>query len=1765
MANEGAGKGGDDGGKPYAKLTGDEARAFQQHCLQVYVEEGVEGGVNGLKKLRTVLDQLWNDKLLNDPDCKMAFLHEVICWRGWADHRDPGYLQTHIDRQGHTTQRARQVDGPVSTLWSLDVLGRFKKDWRTVNPEIRKLDAKTLGFHDIIDLSEENLDDSPSAWRRKLVLSVDDSGDEADADDDEDDIQILPAGSPSRPQADSASPRPRTASPRPEPFPDFPMQELDEGDFGGGSDGDDLGGFDDDPQPDFEDMAPNAINTSGALGLERGAGEEQRRDPTPPVPHTGARSDDEQDAEVEPIRGCAASRKTEQTKQQQQRKTPPKPPPLPIKRRQRKVSPKPLPKPQFARMRKRGGSSRSKFEHRIQARSTYKRKEKAKVVNAFAEERLAQYFPPLSDKQRLHRRTFRLDDFAVLEASHNPAERVSIPLHHLVDDSYEYRLVIVGLATPEEYYEDEDEWEEGDSEDAQSQPLEVHLFGNEIRQLTFTATGPVLETRLARYRLVQPHEKRRQTGSWLDLAPDYREHVEDFRRLLNVFAFARYNAFRGGYKGTAREVAHTGEEISKALRSVRSLEWQRSIPSLWRVDLDDLDLQPGSETQLLFDALPDIPWIPPAVYKLCVRHFPIGAFRTDNSSAVMRDLEEEERAEIALLDKYERRTLEDDLAAENNEAVSLVDAVGWRAHPSSAQLPRSELSAFDEIDVFYQARRGTERFSDDEDSLDALLDANDFDSDDEIVDEDGEAAEKGEQGNDTDDSAGEPKKGDAEQDDDHSSRLWFSQVEYFYRDDDGMVMAHVSWLCGSKSIPSLSKCITSRVLFKLDQCDDQPLSTVIGKIDEGDFRFLTNGEPCPRFGFFCSSLYSVDDGSFTDRSILTPNSTPRCGQRDLDPCASCETTIAHYSRTKESSEGRVLTPIPSVESGVLFLLNDTPYHVNDHILVRPHTETGRRFGRPEPFRLARLLRLADPIDFANDPLQHVEVEWIIRATEAGAHSVNKFEAEREVLPTAQVATIETTRLDGHFTLRHLDLRGQSTEEQRDEINRVERSGVDVFWLTRQFRPSAVLKIVNAVDGCFSFKKEDVELVTAETLAAASCAACRAAHAETTERLGKIQDKLDDFNNWGIRLDNLATYAGGGLLDFGMGEGCAVLRTNRAVEKHGPAASFMRSNALEGCDVDVRTVSDHIEDAYHDLEGSRARPQHITGGAPCQGFSSVNRYKKEDDLRCAEPLVYLGSLAVNRPSFALFENVRGFRQHALPTKDSKRGSFFQLFLAVALMLRYQLRWQVDNAACYGTPQDRRRLIVQLAVSGVPLPSAPRLTHAALAREQFNHHLREGDSRPWKRDPTLDYALHPASTFHDATSDLSSFGFTECFNLDSSYKKRTIGPEWSPGNPAPYRRPAESSLQLRYRTQRAYSADDKGYTYFATRGVTHHLCRSVTEDVARRLCNIGVEGVSGKSGNHLDFQGEPFYIELPRWLKNKSKARQSLWWARLKKNERLSTLRTQLSIDGASHGPRIHPSDNRFISVREMMRVQGLPDFVEVIFDSNIDDESCEEAHRILGNGVPVQLGEAYGRALFDTLVPFLLAHIDSSAKGRVFDLLSEQVGAPGMREVASPAAAEAYAKRKEELAEPDSDEVDEEEEAEVGPAPRPRPPLRTSSSAVSASPLAAALAAESASPRSSTRPTSLEATAPPRRTGVAMEVDLDDSDSDVVIEDEAPAGRYSRAEKGKGRAGEQRAAPRAGHPFPSSPSGSGTTADASGSAGKAPDVITLIDSSDEDME
>lgn len=115
-------------------------------------------------------------------------------------------------------------------------------------------------------------------------------------------------------------------------------------------------------------------------------------------------------------------------------------------------------------------------------------------------------------------------------------------------------------------------------------------------------------------------------------------------------------------------------------------------------------------------------------------------------------------------------------------------------------------------------------------------------------------------------------------------------------------------------------------------------------------------------------------------------------------------------------------------------------------------------------------------------------------------------------------------------------------------------------------------------------------------------------------------------------------------------------------------------------VDISTFTN--EQILSEYEGTEI----IVGGPPCQGFSSANRWQKEnDDPRNKLFFEYIRFVQVLKPKVIVIENVRG-----LLSRDN--GYAIERIKEILGSVDYNISYTVLNAADYGVPQQRRRAII-----------------------------------------------------------------------------------------------------------------------------------------------------------------------------------------------------------------------------------------------------------------------------------------------------------------------------------------------------------------------------------------------------------------------------------------------------------------------------------------
>ncbi len=301
---------------------------------------------------------------------------------------------------------------------------------------------------------------------------------------------------------------------------------------------------------------------------------------------------------------------------------------------------------------------------------------------------------------------------------------------------------------------------------------------------------------------------------------------------------------------------------------------------------------------------------------------------------------------------------------------------------------------------------------------------------------------------------------------------------------------------------------------------------------------------------------------------------------------------------------------------------------------------------------------------------------------------------------------------------------------------------------------------------------------------------------------------------------------------------------------------------------------------------------VFGGPPCQGFSLIGQ-RAIDDPRNNLVREFVRIVAELDASYFLFENVKGLTV-------GKHREFLEEIIEAFDGAGYEvlLPWKVLNAADYGVPQDRQRLILLGAKKGKCLPCYPKPTH------------RRPDGAKSK--------LPVGPSCRDALGDLpEADDFASLLSTDEVKTTR-----W--GKPSAYARKL-----------RCLDSDAWGFGYRRKWESNLLTCSVRTEHT-----NI----------SRLRFaETEPGSVEpISRFF-------------RLPANGLSNTLRAGTdSARGAFTSPRpIHYAKARCITVREMARLHGFPDWFRL-------HETKWHGARQIGNAVPPPLARAIAERLIEAM-------------------------------------------------------------------------------------------------------------------------------------------------------------------------------------------------------
>lgn len=177
------------------------------------------------------------------------------------------------------------------------------------------------------------------------------------------------------------------------------------------------------------------------------------------------------------------------------------------------------------------------------------------------------------------------------------------------------------------------------------------------------------------------------------------------------------------------------------------------------------------------------------------------------------------------------------------------------------------------------------------------------------------------------------------------------------------------------------------------------------------------------------------------------------------------------------------------------------------------------------------------------------------------------------------------------------------------------------------------------------------------------------------------------------------FAGAGGLSLGFEQ--AGFDVAAAVEVDPVHAAVHKFN-FPDCAVIPASVTDLTGEEIRAAAGIEDRTVDVVfGGAPCQGFSLIGQ-RAFDDPRNSLVKDFVRIVGELDATAFVFENVKGL------TVGKHRKFLFELIEEFeALGYDVQKDWRVLNAADYGVPQDRQRLILMGAKRGAMVPEYPKV--------------------------------------------------------------------------------------------------------------------------------------------------------------------------------------------------------------------------------------------------------------------------------------------------------------------------------------------------------------------------------------------------------------------------------------------------------------------------
>ncbi len=167
----------------------------------------------------------------------------------------------------------------------------------------------------------------------------------------------------------------------------------------------------------------------------------------------------------------------------------------------------------------------------------------------------------------------------------------------------------------------------------------------------------------------------------------------------------------------------------------------------------------------------------------------------------------------------------------------------------------------------------------------------------------------------------------------------------------------------------------------------------------------------------------------------------------------------------------------------------------------------------------------------------------------------------------------------------------------------------------------------------------------------------------------------------------------------------------------------------------KNIGDHIvlEDVRNISADKIPDCDIVIGGFPCQGFSVANTKRHIADERNELYKQLIRVIEDKRPKFFLAENVKGLT-------NLGKGEVFKMILSDFENLGYRVQYKILNAADYGVPQTRLRVIIVGVRSDIDWEyEFPKATHDQDGRDGLPTWVSVSDALKGLPDPDSENSI------------------------------------------------------------------------------------------------------------------------------------------------------------------------------------------------------------------------------------------------------------------------------------------------------------------------------------------------------------------------------------------------------------------------------------------